>query len=102
VSGDVWTLLPERTKNKQRHEVPLSAQALAIIEEVPVIDDDFVFTSSKTRRLGNMSHAKEALDEQMQPKESWVLHDLRRTVASGMAALGIRLPVIENVLNHKS
>jgi integrase len=102
VSGDVWTLLPERTKNKQRHEVPLSAQALAIIEEVPVIDDDFVFTSSKTRRLGNMSHAKEALDEQMQPKEPWVLHDLRRTVASGMAALGIRLPVIEKVLNHKS
>jgi integrase len=102
IFGDVWTLLPDRTKNKQRHEVPLSAPALAIIDGVPVIDDDFVFTSSATRRLGNMSHAKEALDKQMQPKEAWVLHDLRRTVASGMARLGIRLPVIEKVLNHKS
>jgi integrase len=102
ISGDVWTLLPDRTKNKQRHEVPLSPQALAVIEDVPVIDDDYVFTTSGTRRLGNMSHAKDALDAGMQPKEAWVLHDLRRTVASGMARLGIRLPVIEKVLNHKS
>ena len=32
----------------------------------------------------------------------WRLHDLRRTVASGMARLGINLPVIEKVLNHSS
>jgi integrase len=102
ISGDVWTLGPARTKNKQRHEVPLSAQALAIIDAIPVIDEDYVFTTSKTRRLGNMSRAKEALDAQMKPKEPWVLHDLRRTAASGMAALGVRLPVIEKALNHKS
>ena len=30
----------------------------------------------------------------------WRLHDLRRTAASGMARLGINLPVIEKVLNH--
>jgi hypothetical protein len=30
----------------------------------------------------------------------WVVHDLRRTAASGMARLGINLPVIEKVLNH--
>jgi integrase len=35
----------------------------------------------------------------MQP---WVLHDLRRTVASGMARLGIGLPTIERLLNHSS
>jgi integrase len=32
----------------------------------------------------------------------WVLHDIRRTVASGMARLGVNLPVIEKVLNHVS
>ena len=32
----------------------------------------------------------------------WVLHDIRRTVASGMAKLGINLPVIEKLLNHVS
>jgi integrase len=102
ISGDVWTLPPPRTKNKQRHEVPLSAQALAIIDTILAIDDDYVFTTSETKRLGNMSRAKAALDAQMQPKEGWVLHDLRRTAASGMARLGVKLPVIEKCLNHKS
>jgi integrase len=102
ISGDVWTLPPERTKNKMRHEVPLSTQALAVIDAIPAIDEDFVFTTSVTKRLGNMSRAKELLDAQMKPKTPWVLHDLRRTCASGMAALGVKLPVIEKVLNHKS
>jgi len=32
----------------------------------------------------------------------FVIHDLRRSVASGMARLGVNLPVIERVLNHVS
>jgi integrase len=102
ILGDIWTLPPERTKNKQRHEVPLSAQALAIIEAIPAINADYVFTASETKRLGNMSRAKAALDVKMKPRTPWVLHDLRRTAASGMAALGVKLPVIEKCLNHKS
>jgi integrase len=102
INCDVWTLPPERTKNKQRHEVPLSTQALAIIDAIPGVDEDYLFTSSPTRRLGNMAPVKVALDVQMKPKEPWVLHDLRRTAASGMARLKVALPVIEKVLNHKS
>lgn len=32
----------------------------------------------------------------------FVIHDIRRSVASGMAAIGINLPVIERCLNHVS
>ena len=32
------------------------------------------------------------------PPEHWTFHDLRRTMASGMARLGIQLPVIEKML----
>jgi integrase len=32
----------------------------------------------------------------------WTLHDLRRTFASNLAALGIALPTIEKLLNHVS
>jgi len=98
INGDVWSLPPERVKNATPHEVPLSAQALAIIGSVPVFADapDYVFPSA------SMSRVKAAIDGHMTPTRSWVLHDLRRTAASGMARLGIRLPVIEKCLNHAS
>ena len=102
ISGDVWVLPPERTKNHRRHEIALSRQALAIINDAPIIagEEDFVFTSSLTRRLGSISDARATLDVHMKPAQPWVLHDARRTVASGMQRLGIRLPVIERCLNH--
>lgn len=34
--------------------------------------------------------------------QHWTLHDLRRTVASGVARLKIAPHVIESVLNHKT
>src|SRR5262249_38627158 len=100
INGGVWTLVPERTKNKQKHLVPLSTQALSIIEGLP--SEDFIFTRSPTRRIGKMSIYKIALDAHMKPATPFVLHDLRRTCASGMQRLGIQLPVVEKCLNHKS
>src|SRR5262249_21364075 len=106
---DVWTLPPAlkknedaRTKNGERHKVPLTTQALAIIEAMPVIDKDYVFTVGGNCRLGSASHSKAKLDEIMQPKERWTLHDLRRTAATGLQRLGTRLEVTEATLNHKS
>jgi integrase len=49
------------------------------------------------------SRMKSELDKLLPPDmPGWVLHDCRRTAASGMAALGVQLPVIEKVLNHQS
>jgi hypothetical protein len=42
---------------------------------------------------------KALLGEKFQP---WRTHDLRRTAASGMAALGFQPQVVERVLNHVS
>jgi integrase len=98
ISDDVWVLPPERTKNATRHEVPLSRQALATIESVPVFAgrEDHVFPPA------SMARVKVAVDSFMRPAAPYVLHDLRRTCASGMARLGIPLPVVERCLNHKS
>jgi integrase len=38
----------------------------------------------------------------VQPMPHWTLHDLRRTGTTGMARLGMQLPVIEKILNHTS
>ena len=38
----------------------------------------------------------------MKPATPWVLHDLRRTAATGMAEIGIAPHIVEAVLNHVS
>ena len=30
----------------------------------------------------------------------WTFHDLRRSAATGLARLGVNLPVVERILNH--
>jgi integrase len=45
IAGDVWIIPPERAKTRQQHRVPLSAQALAILDSVKPLrrPDGFVF-----------------------------------------------------------
>jgi integrase len=94
-------LPPARTKNGLPHDVPLSAPALAIIADLRrLADADLVFTI-KRRPVNGFSKAKERLDKASGVTD-WTLHDLRRTVASGLQKLGVRLEVTEAVLNHKS
>jgi integrase len=101
VSGDMWRLPGTRTKNNRAHDVPLSRQAIAVIEQQPRISD-FVFTTTGSKPVVNFTRIKKQIDAIMKPEAPWVVHDLRRCVASGMAGLGITLPVIEKVLNHAS
>jgi integrase len=90
-----------RTKNARAHDVPLSAQALAIIAGLPrIVEAEHVFTIRR-KPIGNFSHAKAKLDE-VSGVTDWTLHDIRRTVASGLQRLGVRLEVTEAVLNHRS
>jgi integrase len=98
-----WSLPRQRTKNNKAHLVPLSRQAIAVIETIPKISERFVFSTNGETRVSGFGKAKRRLDALL-PKDMppWRLHDLRRTVASGMARLVINLPVIEKVLNHAS
>lgn len=49
------------------------------------------------------SKAKAALDEKLgESVAPWRVHDLRRTCASGMQRLGVRVEIIERALNHVS
>ena len=91
----------ERTKNGRAHDAPLSAQALAAIAGLPrLVDLDLVFTSRR-KPVNGFSKAKQRLDEACGVSK-WTIHDLRRTVASGLQRLGVRLEVTEAVLNHRS
>ena len=100
--GMLWKLPRGRVKNDSGHEVPLSDPAIAIIDGVPRVSGrELLFTTTGNTPISGFSKAKLEIDE-ASGVEDWTIHDLRRTVASGMARLGVSLPVIEKILNHTS
>jgi integrase len=108
VSADLstWTVPTSRAKNGVAHVVPLPSEARAILEgeprrqQEPHDATELVFPGQRGPFNG-FSKAKAALDKASGVKD-WRLHDLRRTMATGLQKLGVRLEVTEAVLNHVS
>jgi len=100
-----WANLPaSRMKGRRDFKVPLSTSAKAIIEGQPKLGP-YVFTTTGKTPISGWGNAKDTLDTLMaeelgQPAPYWRFHDLRRTVASGLASLGYSLQVIKRVLGH--
>lgn len=97
-----WIIPKERTKNRKSHLVHLSPQALRILREIPRTNSPFVFTTTGLTPIGGFSKAKERLDKITPSISPWRVHDLRRTAASGMAAIGVQPFIVERILNHVS
>lgn len=119
-----WLLPAARAKNKRENFIPLSDQAIAIINDLPVLKGDaqLLFTTTGTTAVTGMSKAKDRMDRimlnqmRLEAEDAgasadeigklqvahWTLHDLRRTVASGLQQLRIPTEVTESILNHKS
>lgn len=100
----LWTLASERVKGGEKHEVPLSDAALAVIEAAPrIAGSPYILTTNGTAPASGYHKGKTKIDALLpSDMKRWRLHDLRRTTASGMARLGVNLPVIEKVLGHRS
>jgi integrase len=99
--GAVWVIPKERTKNHRPHTLPLPKLARDIIASVPAVEGGYIFSLSG-KPLSTFSKMKAALDEAMGHVPPWRLHDLRRTAASGMQRLGVRVEIVERALNHIS
>jgi integrase len=98
----------ERTKNGEPRTIPLSTAAQEVIKALPrIAGSDFVFTTTGTTAVSGWSRAKRNIDKHVLARAGalrivspWRIHDLRRTVATGMERLGIRLQVVEALLGH--
>ncbi len=104
----LWTLPAARSKNHRALQLPLSSEAMAIVKSLPKFHGSkFLFSPGATAPSG-FSVAKKRLDRLITDSnggaaiQPWILHDLRRSTASGLASLGVNLAVIERVLNHVS
>jgi integrase len=98
----LWTLPAARAKNGRDHLVPLPPLARDIIRSAPRVSDEFVLSLGGDKALESYARLKRQLDGLARVSEPWTLHDLRRTMASGLQKLGIKLEVTEAVLNHLS
>jgi integrase len=99
LEGRLWTIPPAKSKNRKAHLVPLSALAVEILEGLPRIDDRYVFSTRAGTRIFGFSKAK-ARAATLSGVMTWRLHDLRRTMATRLAELGVPHPVVSKALNH--
>jgi integrase len=126
----LWTIPAGKAKNKSAHLVPLSDAVLAMLKALPRAGKGLVFTTTGNTPVSGFSRAKRRLDKEMErarrtslnlPQDDrayrralgipvqnplpigfppWIIHDLRRTAATGMARLKIAPHVVDKVLNH--
>jgi integrase len=94
-----WTMPASRTKNKRAHIVHLSEPAWAVVSKH--LNEGYVFATSRGKNFQAFAKGKRALDKLCGVK-GWRLHDLRRTIVSGMARLGVPPHVADKILNHQA
>ena len=102
IIDDTISLNGARTKNGEAHDIPLSKPALEVLKHVKrIAGSDLVFTTNGRTSISGWSRAREQLDK-FASIAPWRLHDVRRTVATGLQKLGTPLQVTEAVLGHVS
>jgi integrase len=109
-----WLIPARRVKNRRDHSVPLSPMAVELFRQAAKLSGEspFLFPSRPRSRLvkrqqhlashgvGHAMHG--ALEDLGLANNPATPHDLRRTVASQLAAMGIGENVVARVLNHAS
>ena len=107
----LWSLPRESTKAGRSHDVPLAPEAVELLRGMPRFEGRYVFTTtSGDRPLQGFSRAKAAIDAKIKERRRerwfkddiahWVVHDLRRTVATWMAQNSVPPHVLAAILNH--
>jgi integrase len=100
----LWTLPSSRAKNGKQHTVPITDAMLEVLRKTPrFFNSDYVFTTTGKTPISGFGRVKDRLDKALpEGTEPWIIHDLRRTMSTNMAMLGVPQPVTEALLNHKT
>lgn len=98
--GDrVWNIPAENTKTKTRHELPLTDQAVGILQAYRAQSGGaFLFPASRGRKPIGASSASKMIREHS--RGEWSSHDLRKVARTAWADLGVEYMVGEMLLNH--
>lgn len=98
-----WTIPADQFKSAKMQIIPLSAEALQVLEKrKAAADSEWVFPGNgSTKHLTRPGKWWDALLERCKLSEHLTMHDLRRTLGSWQAAGGTSLLVIGKTLGHK-
>jgi len=105
LKGKVWNIPAEHSKNGKAHNVPLSDLALEILADLDTLagDSDYLLPSPSVKDAPINSQALTRAITRNREKlkvAAFNVHDLRRTAASQMTALGIPRLHVSKILNH--
>jgi integrase len=106
----LWTIPSQRAKNGVACGIPLSEAVFLILHLLSTRNAGGLLFPADGNSINPASGiskahariARVATEKLGRPMDHWTLHDLRRTVATGLQRLGVRLEVIEAILNHVS
>lgn len=107
IEADRINLPGEVTKNGHPHTFPISEDLYKTVQTFPT-DTDYVLPSARSHVRGRpvesyVGTSSDRTDFRKLCKvEGWTLHDCRRTVATNLEQLGVRIEVVEALLNHVS
>jgi integrase len=100
LDGQNWCLPAERSKNHRQLVLPILPAMAEIIETVPrMAYRDTLFGRSE-RGFVAWSEGKKQLDARLHDMPPWRLHDIRRSVRTGLADIGVMPHIAEMILNH--
>jgi integrase len=104
LSADGWLLPAARSKTAEPNLLPLPPEALEIIKALPRSPSGLLLTTTGKTPISGFSKMKRQLDAAVAKRRkiaSWTLHDVRRSVATGMASLGVEPHVVDLILGHR-
>jgi integrase len=101
LDAGTWILPGGRSKNHRAHTVTLPAPALEILQTIPRRPGRDHLFGTRVDGFVCWPGKKRVLDRRLGDRvAAWVVHDIRRTVATGMAEIGVAPHIVEAVLNH--
>lgn len=102
IKDDVWTIPREIVKKDRPHAVPLSTEMRKNLSTTPFFGpNSYVFTTTGGERPSSNFHKTRQELERLSGVRNWTIHDIRRTVRSKLAELGVPREIARKVLNHE-
>jgi len=101
VKAMIWTRPAARMKGKVDHILPLCPMMNGILASVKSREGYIFSTEGGKTRYGAVSKAKAKLDR-LSGVTGWTLHDIRRTVRTRLAEIGIPFEIAEKILAHRT